>query len=328
MPDLPGRLATPSLAMLPRAVNQLSFVHIDRARVEKDDNGVAAVIETPEHGTERIYLPTASIAAVLLGPGVSVTQPAAVQICRDGASIVLTGAGGVRCYGSITHNDLTTKWLQRQASAWADTQQRESTARWLYGRRFSTSDIAKNMTIAQLRGMEGQRVKRAYAQHAAKHGAKFRRTLDIKDYNSLDPVNKALNAGNQVLYGVVHATMLALGVSPALGFIHTGSQRSFVYDIADLYKLDLSVPLAFKYRDHPNPDPAIRRHFRDSMKALRLAKHVVNDIQGALTCGEEWDEGLAEDELDSIAVTSLWDPELGAIPAKQNYDPLDATGIA
>lgn len=38
------------------------------------------------------------------------------------------------------------------------------------------------------------------------------------------------------LYGVVHSVIVALGCSPALGFVHVDHERSFVYDIADLYK--------------------------------------------------------------------------------------------
>ena len=50
---------------------------------------------------------------------------------------------------------------------------------------------------------------------------------------------------NSVLYGICQAAIVSLGFSPGLGFIHTGKMLSFVYDIADLYKLETSVPAAF-----------------------------------------------------------------------------------
>ena len=320
MADLPRQLATPTLAMLPRVIDQLSYIYVDKARIEQDDNGTAAVFTTAEHGPQRVYLPTASVAAVLLGPGVAITTRAVTQICRDGAVIAIVGSGGVRCYGALTHNDLTTRWLHAQATAWADERTRTDTARWLYTRRFSNPDTAKGKTIAQLRGMEGHRVKAAYRTHGQKHGLPFQRAYTAHgndDYDSLDPINKALNAANQVLYGIVHATILALGASPALGFIHSGSQRSFVFDIADLYKLEVSVPLAFKYGRVGNPDSVVRRHFRDKHRALRLAPRIVNDIQGALTLGQAWDNEL--EPLGEEGVTRLWDPELGSVPARRNY---------
>lgn len=320
MPKLSQRLAAPSLVMLPRVIDQLSYVYIDTARVEQDDNGTAAVFETEQHGHQRVYLPTSSIAAVLLGPGVAVTTRAATQICRDGAVILLVGSGGVRCYGALTHNDLTTKWLHAQATAWADPTARTETARWLYARRFSDPEIAEGKTIAQLRGIEGHRVKTAYRALGQAHGVPFRRVLtahNTNDYDDIDPTNRALNAANQVLYGIVHATILALGASPALGFIHSGSQRSFVFDIADLYKLETSVPLAFKYGRVDNPDPVIRRHFRERHRALRMAPRIVNDIRGALTLGEEHDDQM--EPTPEEGVTRLWDPDIGSVPARRNY---------
>ena len=325
MAELSPQLSTPTLAMLPRVVDQLSYLYVDLARVEQDDNGTAAVFETQAHGPQRVYLPTASVAAVLLGPGVSITTRAATQLCRDGATIVLTGAGAVRCYGALTHNALTTRWLHNQATAWADPSIRTETARWLYARRFAEPDIAQGKTIAQLRGLEGHRVKAAYKTFGRKHGLPFQRVLathNNDDYNSIDPVNRALNAANQVLYGIIHATILAMGASPALGFIHSGSQRSFVFDIADLYKLEISVPLAFKHGRQDHPDPIVRRHFRDRHRALRLAPRIVNDIQGALTLGQEWNKDLAPTPEEGI--TRLWDPDLGSVPARRNYaDTLD-----
>ena len=320
MPKLPTRLAAPSLAMLPRVVDQLGYLYVDMARIEQDDNGTVAVFSAEDHGLQRVYLPIASIAAMLLGPGVAITTRAAGQICKDGTAIALVGSGGVRCYGALTHNDLTTRWLHAQAAAWADKTTRTETARWLYARRFADPEIAAGKTIAQLRGLEGHRVKAAYRTFGRQYNLPFQRAYtnhDNEDYEALDSVNKALNAGNQVLYGIVHATILALGASPALGFIHSGSQRSFVFDIADLYKLEISVPLAFKYGRLDNPDPVVRRRFREKYRALRLAPRIVNDIRGALSLGEQWDSDLGR--IGEEGVTRLWDPELGSVPARHNY---------
>jgi CRISPR-associated protein Cas1 len=68
----------------------------------------------------------------------------------------------------------------------------------------------------------------------------------VSDYESGTEINKALSAANVCLYGLCHSAIVALGLSPGLGFIHTGHERSFVYDIADLYKAEIAIPVAFE----------------------------------------------------------------------------------
>lgn len=315
MPRVPKRLVKPTLTLIPRVIDQLGFLYLDLVRVERDDNGVHAVVDHPVRGLERTYLPTASIAAVLLGPGTSITQPAATQILRDGSSLLFTGAGGVRCYGSMTHDDLTTRLLHLQASAWADPVEREQVARRLYARRFQDPELTVGKTIAQLRGMEGQRVKQAYRRYAQQHGVRFRRSYETDDFEASDPVNQALTVVNQALYGITHATILALGMSPALGFIHSGTQRAYVYDIADLYKLEIAVPLAFASASAQNPDREIRWRFRENHRMLRLTRRIVTDIQTTLSPTIQHES----DPRNEPELVQLWDPDLGPLPAGLNY---------
>ena len=303
--------------MLPRVSDQLAFVYIDRARVERDDNGVHAVFRTRERGVERVYLPTASTAAVLLGPGTSITQPAAAQILRDGAVVVLSGESGAHYHGSLIHNNLTTRWLHLQAAQWADNEARAQTARRLYVLRFTDKSLVADKTVEQLRGMEGHRVKNAYRTMSQRHGIPFRRAYNPQDFNESDPVNQALTTANQVLYGAVHSVIAALGASPALGFIHTGGQGSFIYDIADLYKLDLAVPAAFAAAKQPDPASAVRRSMRKNWKMLRLTRRIVADIQHTLDPDGHAPSATSDHEDDGIV--SLWSPERGPLPAGVNY---------
>jgi len=60
-------------------------------------------------------------------------------------------------------------------------------------------------------------------------------------------MKRAVAAANAQLNGVCHAAIVSRGYSPALGFIHTGKQLSFVYDIADLCKVGASIPVAFVF---------------------------------------------------------------------------------
>ena len=317
MPQLPERMNRPTLVMLPRVSDQLAFTYVDRARIERDDNGVHAIFRTEGRGVERVYLPTASTAALLIGPGTSITQPAASQILKDGAVIVLSGESGAHFHGSLVHDDLTTRWLHLQASQWADPDSRARVAKRLYVTRFSDQAIAQDKTIDQLRGMEGHRVKQAYRTMSQRYGIPFRRAYNPQDFHASDPVNQALTTANHILYGAVHSVICALGASPALGFIHTGGQRSFVYDIADLYKLETAVPSAFAAACGEDAVKTVRRLMRQNWRMLRLTRRIVADIQHVLD-PDACQESPAPHVPDE-GVVHLWSPERGPLPAGVNY---------
>lgn len=233
--DARRRLAAPTLAMLPRVADSLSFLYADIVRIVQDDTGVLAQVDTPK-GTERVYLPTAAVSCLLLGPGTSITHRALSTLARHGTTVVCVGSGVVRCYAGITPTSLTTNWLEKQARCWADDNSRLQVAVRMYEHRFGES-VPDGTTLAQLRGMEGQRMKTLYRLLAQKYRTgKFRRNYDPDAWDTQGPVNLALSAASACLYGVVHAVILALGCSPALGFVHSGTQHAFVYDVADLYK--------------------------------------------------------------------------------------------
>lgn len=311
--DAQRRLAAPTLVMLPRVSDSLSFLYADVVRIVQDDTGVCAQVDSPR-GVERVYLPTASVTCVLLGPGVSVTTRALSTFARHGTTVMCVGSGGVRCYAGVLPDSLTTAWLERQARAWADEQARLAVAVRMYERRFG-EPAPDGASLAQLRGLEGQRMKALYRLMAQKHRAgKFKRNYDPDRWDDQDPVNLALSAANHCLYGVVHAVILALGCSPALGFIHTGTQHAFVYDVADLYKARVTVPLAFSLAGSENPEREVRRRLRDQFRLLKLLPSIVYDIQALLDPTVKDGDGQPGVEL-----LSLWDPVAGAVPAGVNY---------
>jgi CRISPR-associated protein Cas1 len=229
--------------MLPRVADSLSFLYLDMVRVVRDDTSVCAQIQVDEQRTDLVYIPTAALSCLLLGPGVFITTPALTTLARHGTSVVCVGAGGVRTYAGILPDSLTTHWLEQQVASWADPARRLDVAVRMYRMRFKNADVPKTVTLDQLRGMESQRMKAFYKILAQQHGiGRFRRTYRPDQWDTQDPVNLALSAANTCLYGIVHAALLALGLSPALGYVHTGTQHAFVYDIADLYKTEITLP--------------------------------------------------------------------------------------
>ncbi|MFD0196239.1 type I-E CRISPR-associated endonuclease Cas1e [Streptomyces albidoflavus] len=308
-------LAKPTLAMLPRIGDSLSFLYLDLVRISQDDTGVRAEITTEERGTETVYLPTAALSCVLLGPGTSITAPAQTTLARHGTTTVYTGMGGVRTYASTLPANLTTTWLEHQVRAWSDDTRRLAVATAMYEYRFGTPPTA-NANLSQLRGLEGQRVKALYQLLARQHRiGRFRRSYDPDAWDQQDPVNLALSAANTCLYGIVHAAITALGCSPALGFIHSGTQQAFVYDIADLYKAELTIPLAFSLHPSANPESEARRSFREGLRLFRLLPRIVGDIQSLFQPGFTAPDDMEEQVVD------LWDPETGNIPGSRNHAP-------
>lgn len=147
-------------------------------------------------------------------------------------------------------------------------------------------------------------MRRVYRESAAEHGVEWkRRDYRPDDFSAGDPINQALSAATTCLYGITHAVIVALGCSPGLGFIHTGHVRSFVFDIADLYKAEVAIPVAFAVAGREPDDVAgeTRRAVRDAVFDGKILTRCARDIRGLLLPDEP------EDEVDDWGVVELWD---------------------
>ncbi|PSK81892.1 CRISPR-associated Cas1 family protein [Murinocardiopsis flavida] len=308
-------LSAPTLAMLPRIADSLSFLYLENVRVVQDDTGVCAQVAKPDGAIDRVYLPVASLACVLMGTGTSATNPAMATMARHGSTVLWTGAGAVRMYSASQPSELTTHWLERQARAWADDTARLAVATRMYEMRFGAG-VPEGTTLQQLRGLEGQRMRLMYQMLADKHRIRgFKRNYNPANWDEQNPVNQALSAANTALYGVVHAAIMALGCSPALGFVHSGKQHAFIYDVADLYKAQHTIPMAFSLHKSANPDRDARRNLRESFRLYRLMPTIVHDVQRLLDPElDEEDSEVADPEL-----VHLWDPDLGPVDAGVNH---------
>ena len=310
-------LARPTLAMLPRVSDNLSFLYADIVKVVQTDTGVCAETETESGIVTRVPIPTASIACLLLGPGSSITQPALATFLRHGTTVVTSGAGGVLHYGALQSGEKTTLWLERQVEAYADQERRLDVAHAMFDMRFGEA-APENATVGDLRRLEGNRMQRLYRRFATKYHLKpFKRNYDPEAWGDQDPVNRAYGAANAVLYGVVHSVLAHLGCSAALGFVHHGKQHSFVYDIADLYKAETTIPLAFSLHASVNPERDARHQLRTQYRLYRMIPKMVRDVQFLLAPEEELDD--IEEAPATWRVVNLWDPEQGSVSGGVNY---------
>ena len=282
---------------LARVTDRITFLYVERAIVHRDSN---AITVRDERGV--VHVPAATIAAVMLGPGTNISHQAMMLLADSGATAVWVGEQGVRYYAHGRPLARTSRLLEAQASLVTNRTSRLSVARTMYAMRFP-GEATAGLTMQQLRGREGARVRKLYRAHAAEFGVEWRsRNYRPDDFEAGDELNQALSAATSCLYGVVHAVVVALGCSPALGFIHTGHDRSFVFDVADLYKMELAVPVAFKVVADGSDDIGadVRRAMRDAMYAARLMSRCVADVHALL--------GTVESDADfTCDVIELWD---------------------
>lgn len=239
MKEIPGSKPVP-LGQLVRAQDRLTFVYLEHCVVHRDANAITA---RDVKGT--VHIPAAALGALLLGPGTTVSQQAMVLLAESGSTAVWVGEQGVRYYAHGRSLARSSRLLEAQAALVSNQRSRLRVAREMYAMRFPGEDVS-GQTMQQLRGRKGARVRRIYRENAERTGVEWtRRDYRTDDFAGGSPVNQALSAANTSLYGVAHAVIVALGCAPGLGFVHTGHVLSFVFDIADLYKADLAIPVAF-----------------------------------------------------------------------------------
>jgi len=265
-----------------------AMVFVERARLDVLDGAFVAV--DAEGG--RTHLPVGGIACLMLEPGARISHAAVVLAARAGTLVIWVGEGGVRLYSAGQPGGARSDKLLWQASLALDDAARLRVVRKMYALRFG-EDAPQRRSIDQLRGIEGVRVRKSYELLARQHGVSWtRRAYDPDDWQTADLPNRCLSAATSCLHGLTEAAVLAAGYAPAIGFLHTGKPRSFVYDIADIYKFDTVVPEAFRIAgqaqkgrlDMP-PERAVRLACRDTFRRTGFLGKIIPRIEEVLEAG-------------------------------------------
>jgi CRISP-associated protein Cas1 len=291
-----------------RIEDRLSTVYVERSHIDRDDNAVVLV-----NKQRTVRIPAALVATVLIGPGTRITHGAVRLLADSGTAVCWVGERGVRMYAAGLGPSRGSQILMRQAFLVTRTKERLGVARRMYSMRFPEDDVS-NMTMQQLRGKEGARVRRLYREHSRRTGVEWsgREYRPGEPYAAGDDVNRLLSAGHACLYGICHAAIVGIGASPALGFVHTGGATSFVLDIADLYKAEYTIPIAFDLAARGQlTERDIRTAFRDRVADGALMGRIVRDIKSLLL-----EEGAAESETDW---NHLWDERGESVAGGTNW---------
>ncbi|RMH15036.1 MAG: type I-E CRISPR-associated endonuclease Cas1 [Acidobacteria bacterium] len=235
----------------------------------------------------RVHVPVGAVACLMLEPGTRVSHAAVALAARAGTLLVWCGEGGVRMYAAGQPGGARADCLLYQAKLALDDGARLKVVRKMYEMRFGEPPPARR-SVEQLRGIEGVRVRKMYQLLARKYGVEWRaRRYDPGDWHRADPANRCLSCATSCLYGVTEAAILAAGYAPAIGFIHTGKPRSFVYDVADLFKFETVVPVAFATaaEDPRAPERVVRQGCRDAFRETRLMRKIIPTIEEVLAAG-------------------------------------------
>lgn len=305
------------LRELPKFRDGISYLYIEHGRIEQEAKAIAW------YGVDgKVSVPAAALGVLMLGPGTSITHEAIKALADNGCLVNWVGEDSVRFYASGSGETRSSANMLRQATLWADPASHLEVVRQMYSMRFPDG-LEEGLTLEQIRGREGVRVRTAYARASKESGVEWRgRSYNRGSWGSSDPINRALSAGAATLYGVCHAAIVSSGYSPALGFIHTGKLLSFVYDIADLYKAEVMVPAAFRTvaESDQKVETRIRHVLRDTIRESRMLERIVSDLHALMRVDVDTESRFA---ADGASPGELWDPE-GEVAGGMSYGRDDA----
>jgi CRISP-associated protein Cas1 len=304
------------LHLLPKIRDSWSYLYVEHCRIDQEHKAIAV-----HDATGKTPVPCAVLTLLMLGPGTNITHAAVRTLAENGCLVMWCGEESVRFYAAGLGETRSSRNLLAQASLWANPQSRLAVVTRMYRKRFD-DELPDDLTIQQLRGREGIRVRHAYTAESERTGVKWQaRDYKSTNWRSADPINRALSCANSCLYGLCHAAIVSAGFSPALGFVHTGKMLSFVYDIADLYKTEVTLPAAFitvKESD-AQLETRVRKTCRDLFFETRLLERIVPDIFAVLGAHVA---GISDMDLldqDDAIPGGLWDPLFGSIDGGLNY---------
>ncbi len=263
--------------------DRISVLFVEKGNLDVLDGAFVLVDKTGV----RTHIPLGSVACLMLEPGTRVSHAAVVLASRVGCLLVWVGEAGVRLYASGQPGGARADRLLYQASLALDDSARLKVVRKMYALRFG-EEPPERRSVEQLRGIEGARVRKMYELYARQYGVTWKaRRYDHNEWGSGDVPNRCLSSATACLYGVCEAGILAAGYAPAVGFIHTGKPQSFVYDIADIFKFETVVPMAFKVakRNPREPEREVRLACRDAFRQSKLLHRVIPTIEQVLASG-------------------------------------------
>lgn len=272
---LPGRLGLAE-ARIPHA-DRHGLVWLSRGNLYVEDGTLRFVTAGSEEFEPGDYaIPYQAVSMVLMGPGTSITHDALRILARHGTLVAAVGEGGTKFYTAPPIGQGRSEVARAHAKLWSNEKSRLEVARHMYALRFS--EILPTQDLRVLRGIEGARLRKAYRLLAEKFGLSWKaRKYDREHPETNDPLNQAVNHAATFMEAAADIAVAAVGALPPLGFIHEDSSNAFCLDIADLWRTELTLPLAFSVlaRVKQEPGSNLEREIRYEAARLFRRKQVI-----------------------------------------------------
>ncbi len=263
---------------LPQVKDKYPFLYLEHGRLEIDDSSIKWI----DADNNVVPLPVATLNALLLGPGTTVTHDAVKTAVSANCSICWVGEDSLLFYAAGFLPTADTRNLKQQIELASDAQRSIEVARRMFGRRFPDAEL-QGKGLQEMMGMEGYRVRALYQQKADEYQVGWKgRQFTPGKFELGDVTNQVLTSTNAALYGILCSAVHSMGYSPHIGFIHSGSPLPFIYDLADLYKESLCIDLAFaQTRDQAGryDKHKVSAAFRQRVIDMELLTRVGEDIQ-------------------------------------------------
>ena len=242
-PILPGRLGLAG-ARVPY-VDRHGLLWLSRGQLYVENGTMQFLAAKSDDLLPGLYaIPYQLVSIILLGPGTSITHDVLRIAARHGTLLAAIGVGGVKLYTAPPMGQGHSDVARSHARLWADEKCRLHVARRMYGIRFGA--IPPDKEISALRGMEGGRLRETYRIVADRYGVTWSgRRYDRDHPESADLPNQAINHAATFVEAAADIAVAAVGALPPLGFIHEDSSNAFTLDIADMWRADVTLPLAF-----------------------------------------------------------------------------------
>ena len=269
---------------LPQVKDKYPFIYLERGRLEIDDSSIKWI----DSENNVVPLPVATLNTLLLGPGTSITHDAVKTATAANCSVSWVGEDSLLFYAAGFSPTADTRNLKKQVELAADPDKSLVVARRMFARRFPSAELT-GKSLKEMLGMEGHRVRALYQSKAHEYQVGWKgRKFDPGNFETSDVTNQVLTASNAALYGILCSGVHSMGYSPHIGFIHSGSPLPFIYDLADLYKEQLCIDLAFaltrdmagRYNKHK-----VSEAFRNRVIEMDLLGTLARDITEMLGAG-------------------------------------------
>lgn len=270
----------------PRAVmlsKRANVFYLEHVRVMQKDERLVYLTDSGDEVERYFNIPERNTAFLLLGKGTSITDAAARRLADANVLVGFCGSGGSPLYSMAEISFLApqseyrpTEYMQAWVRMWFDEAQRLALGKALLrervvrvSRAWAENDVLLRRQVAIdsalaagflheiEQGQNQQHLLLAEARWAKCLYARLAETFRIDDFvreegkgsreQRADVVNGFLDHGNYIAYGYAAVALNGLGISFSLPLLHGKTRRgALVFDVADLIKDALVMPLAFQ----------------------------------------------------------------------------------